>query len=273
MKHLFRPLLLLTLAVILLVTPALAIDNPVDDPANVFSPAFSTDLAAYSRAMEDRAGIPLKVITRHFLGDKNINTFAKESLSALPEAANAVLLVMVIGEDAYAVAIGSETQKVFSPEMAESLLSNHFRTPYLTDRAYEKAVASFVLETGVYLEGRLGKSLNTGDLMTEYVQGSARKIVLPTIQPHNSDDIFGSIFEDAPKSREDARRYDEDARCAEDDSEKGLSLFQIAIIGFVLYKIIGRGNRKNNSNQRKGCGPLGWIFGTWGVSKFFGWRK
>ena len=65
------------------------------------------------------------------------------------------------------------------------------------------------------------------------------------------------------------RYYEEDTRVAK-KADNNLSLWQIALIGFVLYKIFGRDSR---TGKKRGCGPLGWIFGTWGFSKFFGWRK
>lgn len=263
--------LVLFFCVLLTALPALSVDNPVDDLAGVFSTEFVSDLSRYAQLMREKLGIPFSVVTRHFLGGKNIQTYANQTLESLPDSDKAILLVLVIGEESYAIAIGDESHQFLSPEKAEALLNDYFRTPYLSDRAYEKAVASFTLQAGNYLEGRLGIRMNAASSLSPYTKSVADELVLPTIQPHNSENIFGSIFENASKSREDAKRYDEDARYAEEDDEKGLSLFQIALIGFVLYKIFGRG--KKNNKQGKGCGPLGWIFGAWGVSKFFGWRK
>ena len=265
--------LALFLCVLQIGLPVLALDNPVDDLAGVFSTEFVSDLSRYAQLMQEKLGIPFSVITRHFLGGKNIQTYANQTLESLPESGKAILLVLIIGEESYAVAIGEETRPFLSLEKAEAILNDHFRVPYLNDRAYEKAAAAFALKAGSYLEGRKDVRMNAASLLSRYAQGAAGEIILPTIQPNNSEDFFGSIFENVITSREDARRYDKDARDAGDDSEKGLSLFQIALIGFVLYKILGRGNRKNNKNRRNGCGPLGWIFGAWGISKFFGWRR
>ena len=273
MKKFALRFLAIFFCVLLTAFPALSIDNPVDDLAGVFSSEFVSDLSRYAQLMQEELGIPFSVVTRHFLGGKNIQSYANQTLESLPESQEAILLVLVIGEESYAVAIGEESRQLFSPEKAEALLNDHFRASYLNDRAYEKAVASFVMQAGNYLGGRLGVRINAAVPLTRYTKNVADELVLPTIQPDNSENFFGSIFENASKSREDARRYDEDARHAENESEKDLSLFQIALIGFVLYKIFGRGNRKKNKNQRKGCGPLGWIFGAWGISKFFGWRK
>lgn len=272
MKRLPQRLLILVLCVFLFTLPAISLDNPVDDLAGVFSSPFVYDLTSFAKSMETDLGIPLTVLTRHFLGGKNIQAFAEDTLKTLPDAEKAILFVLVIGEENYAVAIGGETRKILDPVKAEALLNDHFRSLYLGERAYEKATAAFLTEAGAYLETRTGRAMKGGNALTKYVREASREIVLPTLAPNTLDDIMGSVFEDANQSVENARRYGEDAREAEEPN-RGLSLFQIALIGFILYRIFGRKNRFNKSNQRKGCGPLGWIFGAWGVSKFFGWRK
>ena len=76
----------------------------------------------------------------------------------------------------------------------------------------------------------------------------------------NLNDILGPISptRDPERARQQAERED-----------RGLSWGSIIVIGLVLSMVFG----KKDTRRGCGCGPLGWIFGVFGLSKFFGWRK
>lgn len=263
-------LLALTLALLLLLMPALAFENPVDDLALAFSPGFVSLVNNLSQQMDSQLDAPLLLVTRHFLGGKSLTEFYRQLLENEPEMDKAILFVLVIGEEKYQVFVGEQAQKVISPEKAEALLNGDFRDAYLKDRAYERAVAGYLIRLAESLSANGQAYLDTSGL-TSYAHISQPVPPLPTLPPENGEGVTDYVFENPDLSREYARRYDEDARVAADE-DKGLSIFQIAIFGFILYKLFGRKNRKNGNNK-KGCGPLGFILGVFGISKLFGWRQ
>lgn len=255
--------------------PGLSESPAVDDLAGVLNPRLVDGVNSYARQMEDLLEVPFRVITRDFLGGKNIKAYAGEVLQAQGDP-RLMLLVMVIGEESYEVALGESARNLLSPEKAEGLLTAVFRKPYLEERDYDRAVAAFLLEAGDYLQSRTGTYLME-DSALEAFAGRATAILPapPTMVPNEAEpleDITGwpdSVLEDAQRSRDSAVQYEEDVLDAEQGGFKGLSLFQIALIGFVLYKIFG----KKRDGRKNGCGPLGWILGTWGVNRIFRSRR
>jgi uncharacterized membrane protein YgcG len=239
----------------------------VEDLAEVLNPELVNQISTLNIQLKEELDIEVKVITRHFLGGKNVQAYANQTLESLNDD-GLVLLVIVVGEERYAAAIGSKARELLSSEKAEALLNEYFREPYLKERAYSRALASFLLETGNYLQARTGKHLLPNNLLQEFAGRTAVSQPSAPVASDESVSWLDSIFEDVKRSVENAVQYDNDAREAVEGQGKGISLFQIVLIGFILYKIFGK-----KRNGRNGCGPLGWIFGTWGLSKFFGWRK
>lgn len=267
MKYAGRLFLLITVLLLsgLLVVSAQVYD--VEDLAEVLHPELVKQISTLNIQLKEELDIQVKVITRHFLGGKNVQAYANQTLESLNDD-GLVLLVIVIGEERYAAAIGSKAIELLSSDKAEALLNEYFREPYLKERAYDRALASFLLETGNFLQARTGKRLLPNNLLQEFAGRTAVSQPPASAAPDDGTSWLDSIFEDVQRSVENAVQYDNNAREAAEGQGKGISLFQIALIGFILFKIFGK-----KRNGRNGCGPLGWIFGTWGLSKFFGWRK
>lgn len=268
-------LLLCALAFALVLLPGLAEGPAVDDLAEVLHPRLVESVNAYALQMEGSMDVSFRVITRDFLGGKNIRAYADEILAAQDDP-RLLLLVMVIGEEGYEVVIGETARNLISPEKAESLLNAHFRGPYLVDRDYSRAVAAFLLETGSYLQSRTGAYLAEDRELQAFAGRTAAAVPpTPAAQPAEEEpdgevtSWLDSVLEDAQRSRDNAVQYEEDVQDAARGGFKGLTLFQIALIGFVLYKIFG----KKRDGRKNGCGPLGWILGTWGVNRIFRSRK
>jgi|LSQX01.2.fsa_nt_gb hypothetical protein len=247
-----------------------AFNKAVDDLAEVLHPDLVKEISDFSGLLKQTYNMPVYIITKDFLGGKDVYAFARDTLanqaaSGRPEV---LVLALIIGEERYAAAMAESQQDALSLDKVEGILNDTFRTPYLKDRDYNRALAAFLLELADTLEARTGRSLPPQNLLRGFAGLTPVSLPSATAKPNPGTSWLDSIFEDSQRAEETATRYEEDAQAARENKGKGISLFQIALIGFILYKIFGK-----KRNGRKGCGPLGWIFGTWGLSRFFGWRK
>lgn len=263
-----RRLFCLLLALLVLALPALAQTLQVEDLAEALPLAFTEDFSNFSRLHEEALGLHFYVVTKHFLGGKQAQAYADQLLSEQLDA-RTILLVLIIGEERYALATGSEAAQLLSGEKAESLLAAHLRSPFLDERDYARAVAAFFLNLSAFLQSQTGIQVATGDLLRTYAGLSSGSPHPATPFPTSGPSWLDAILEDRQIIEDEVWEYDSDVRHANEGHGSRLSLFQIALIGFVLYKIFGR----KNQNGRRGCGPLGWIFGAWGLSRFFGRRR
>lgn len=175
---------------------------------------------------------------------------------------------MVIGEERYALALGSKAATMVDANRAEKLLNDVFREPFLKARDYDRALAAFLVGLAMRLETDNNITLHLDPVLLSMAGMSEEVLAKATAAPAEESSWLDSIFGNAFEMEDHARRYEADVYEAARPERGRLSLFQIALIGFILYKIFGK-KRKG----RGGCGPLSWIFGTWGLAKFFGWRK
>jgi|LSQX01.2.fsa_nt_gb uncharacterized membrane protein YgcG len=229
----------------------------VSDTANVLDASLIEGIADINRQTERELAISYRVITKHFLGGAQAISYARETRESYANPDQIILLVMVIGEERYAVSIGSAAQALISQDAMDSLLASAFRLLFL-NRDYSGALAAFTAQLAGQMQNASGKVIDASMLYA----GAA-------LVPSPSADPLDGFFREPAQSMDHARRYQEETEEAQ-RGDRGLSIWQIALIGFVLFKIFGRNRR---TGQKRGCGPLGWIFGTWGISKFFGWRK
>lgn len=269
MKHAFS-MLALVLAAALFSLPALA-GAPVpavSDQAAVLDTGLAGEINRVSDQAFRDVGVNYRLVTKHFLGGASIQAVADQALAASGQPADTVLLLVAVGEENYAVSIGSQASRLLGREQAESLLASRFKGLF-DRREYDRAAAVAVLALNDSLYTASGLPVPVSKGLRAYAgQPVAQATVAPEATQRPGSSWLDSILPDAETSTQNADRYAKDAEVAYEGSGKGMSLFQIALIGFVLFKIFGR-----RRSGRGGCGPLGWIFGTWGASKFFGWRK
>lgn len=275
MNKRLQSLLLAALLFCLPLFVAMAAEPAVNDTAAVLSQRLMVEADQLDTLLHDHLGMGFVVLTKHFLGGADPQAYAQDMLDTHENHENLALLLMVVGEERYALALGEQVKSVLSSEKANSLLSNHFRKAFLVDRDYDQATAGMLLALSQQMQYAKGSSLPTNSYLLSFVgqkadaQPTPSLPAQPTRVPTGIGSWLDSIFVDPEESESYAQQYQQDAEMAYKGLPKGLSLFQIALIGYVLFRIFGR----TRDGRRKGCGPLGWIFGTWGASKFFGWRK
>ncbi len=263
----FAALLLCAFLLLAGAAPARAMEDAVEDLAYVLSP----DLVSRVRQLDDwlhnSLGLRLHIITRDFLGGTDAQVYVDELL-AFKHGEGSIIFLMVIGEERYALALGSKAATMVDGNRAEKLLNDVFREPFLKARDYDRALAAFLVGLAMRLETDNNITLHLDPVLLSMAGMSEEVLAKATAAPAEESSWLDSIFGNAFEMEDHARRYEADVYEAARPERGRLSLFQIALIGFILYKIFGK-KRKG----RGGCGPLSWIFGTWGLAKFFGWRK
>lgn len=259
---------LLSALLICIVLPlgALSADSgAVQDSAAVLKAETLRDLRELSRRSEAETGIALAVETRHFLGGADVQAYAARLLKGLSDPDNSLLLLMVIGEESYALAAGSGAERWLNAQARETLLSTRFRPAYL-DRDYDRALVGLFLSAAERIAAAKGAEVRTNDL---FGREAPAVTAAPTAAPRPTykvidltgpNSILGESVRPQRTDRPDRGR---------DDEDRGLSIGGIVILGLVLSMVFGRkGDRRGC-----GCGPLGWILGAFGLSKLFGWRR
>ncbi len=237
----------------------------VDDTADVLEAQSIADLQAFSAELLEKAGVELRIVTKHFLGGAQPSVYARELLAAQPDAADLLVLALIIGEDAYASAIGTDAAGILSADTLDTLLATHLRPPFLA-RDYGRALANFALRLAAHIQNATGIRIDVSGLFAAYAPAAtATPAPQATVRPMQDWlDELEDIFRVPSESAGRAERYDEQTRPSEEpDGGFSLGFIPIVVIGYLLYSIFGR------KKGRGGCGPLGWILGTWGASRIF----
>lgn len=243
---------------------ALATENEgVDDAAGVLSAATAKDLASLNETLETNTGLRIALVTKHFLGGKNKNTYAREMLNRLSKGNETILLIMIIGEEDYCIASGQEAQKIISKEMADTLLAKYFRAPYL-QRNYDEAVGNLMIKLTEQVSVKLNKTIKIKDRF-RFSSGLAVPENEPTKQISKQTNNLNSFF-----SSSDQSQYKGEEKDDEEESNLLNVLIFFAVFYFIFYK-------KKNSRMNPGCGcgcsPFHSLFALFGLSKLFGMRK
>jgi len=239
----------------------------VRDSAGVLGAATLKDARALVSLVEESTDITLAVETRHFLGGAEVSAYAQRLLEETSDPSNTMLLLMVIGEEDYALAAGSGAAKLLNPAARETLLSTQFRSPFLA-RDYDRALSAFLSRTADQLAAATGKSIDQEGLFGQVKAPTPAPTSAPqSTGPYKRVSIFdfNSILGEQLKPTSIPQTQPENQR-----EDKGLSLGSIVLIGIVLSMFFGK---KNSGRGGCGCGPLGWIAGVFGASKIFGWRR
>jgi len=259
---------LLAVFILLVSFSAMAQDMPtVRDSAAVLGAATLKDARTLGNLLKQSTGITLAVETRHFLGGAEVSAYAQRLLDEADDPAKTLLLLIVIGEESYALAAGSEAGKLLNAAARETLLSTQFRSPFLA-RDYDHAVSAFLSRTADQLAVAMGRSLDQEGLFGQVKASTPAPTAAPqSTGPYKRISIFdlNSILGEQLKPTDVPQK-----QAQNDNDDKGLSIGSIVLIGMVLSMIFGK---KSRARGGCGCGPLGWIAGVFGASKIFGWRR
>lgn len=162
------------------------------DLAAVLGDDVIQDLEELSSRLEKAADGHIYVLTRHFLGGVDAQRYADKVFEVWGLNGNDALLLMVIGEESYALALGASAKTAVSAETRTALLASSFRTPFL-DREYDKAVSGLSLSLAQSLAKAKGETLDVSGLFGQ-ASASAASAAKATPKPQSSSEFWNSMF-------------------------------------------------------------------------------
>lgn len=229
-------LLLLALALCLFFLPAgaenryPACQGAVTDLAGVLSPDTAGDAAALSQRLDAAAGGKIYLVTRHFLGGTDAREYAKELFACWELGEMDALLLMVIGEEDYALVLGERAGALLPREMQMTLLSASFRTAFLS-RDYDGAAGEMLLALSGQMARAAGEKLDTAGLF-------GQTALQATPQPAAWKDIWSGMFAQVEEEEETAWAQQQT------QEETKINWRTIIIWGLVIYFLFFRKKKR-----------------------------
>lgn len=251
---------LIALALVFALLPAQAVTYPtqrgaVNDDAAVLSDRTAADIDALNTRVDGK----FIVVTRHFLGGADAQEYCDGLFSAWGLGEEDVLLLLVIGEERYAVTLGTVAQLAISTEQLNSLLSSRLRQPFLQERNYDAAVGGFLLAAAAQIARFNGSSLNTAGLFgTAASSGASANTATQSsnasLFSNWSGNWWNGFFSD--DDWEDTTDWDFSTASQQNDFEErsGFSFGKLIVIAVILWLIVRNRRRKGKS----GLGAAGW---------------
>ncbi len=160
-------------------------DRSAADLAGVLGEKTLEDLETLNDRLESAGGGRIYVLTRHFLGGADAQQYADQVFKVWNLEKDDALLLMVIGEEEFALSLGANSKNALSAESRNTLLGA-FRNAYKA-RQYDEALANLTVSLGQTLAKAKGNTLSdTGLFGITAIQS--------TPQPQTVDDAWYGMF-------------------------------------------------------------------------------
>ena len=210
----------------------------VADLAAVLGESMIEEMETLSDRLNSVTGGKIYVLTRHFLGGVNAGNYANKVFDVWGLGSNDALLLMVIGEETYALALGSDAEKAMPNDTQISLLANHFRTPFLA-RQYDKALSGLAVNLSQSLSKAKNQSLDVTGLF-------GQDAIQSTPQPQSSSDWwYGMFAQDDYTARENNdNKFWKDWQNQWNYEETRINWRSVIIWGLVIYFLFFRRKRR-----------------------------
>ena len=218
-------------------------DGTASDLAGVLGEQTIKDLETLNQRLEDAAGGRIFVLTRHFLGGADAQQYADQVFQVWALDRNDALLLLVIGEENFALTLGAGIKNSMPAETRNTLLGA-FRNTY-RNRQYDEALGNLAVSLGQTIAKANGNTLNVAGLF-----GAAA--IQSTPQPKTVDDYWYGMF----------ARDDYDARESSDETywtdwqnqvryeASSVNWRSVIIWGLVIYFLFFR--RRRRRERRRG---------------------
>lgn len=221
----------------------------VSDLAGVLNEQTIRDMETLNERLKEATGGGIYVLTRHFLGGMEAQRYADNVFGVWDLKENDALLLLVIGEESYALTLGSSAKAAVSAETKTALLGSHFRAPYL-NRQYEAAVAELCQN----LSQALAKAKNgTVDLSGLFGQSQPAAAASPaaTPKPQSSSEFWNSMFarDDYDATENDNEQIWTNWKNQWNQEEKTINWRSVIIWALVIYFLFFR-KKKQRPHRR-----------------------
>lgn len=240
---------------LLLLTPvSFAVTYPVqrgnvNDDADVLSDVTVKDIETMNDRFIDARFI---VVTRHFLGGADVQDYCDNLYKAWNLGENDLLLLLVIGEERYAVAAGVGVTSALPSDGINTLLSSKLRTAFIQDRDYDGAVGSFILGAATQIARTNGTSLNTAGLFgTEtQAQNSGSSSGSTVFTTNLTGNWWNSFFSNGQVEEYEYTQPTSYTLYETDGGSSGFSFGKVILIAVVvMFFIRTRAKRLNRVTQ------------------------
>ena len=214
-------------------------EGAVLDLAGVLGEKTIQDLEALNEKTQSAANGRLYVLTRHFLGGQAVQKYAEKVFEVWNLEKGDALLLMVIGEESFALALGADAKKALPTETSNTLLGA-FRNTFKA-RQYDSALADLSVDLGKILAKAAGKNLDTAGLFGETA-------IQSTPQPQTVDDYWYGMFarEDYDARENDDNTFWTDWQNKWHYEETRINWRSVIIWGLVIYFLFFRRKRRRN---------------------------
>ena len=210
----------------------------VADLAGVLGEQTIRDMETLSGRLEEKTGGHLFVLTRHFLGGQEVSHYAQRVFEVWGLNENDALLLMVIGEESYDLALGSLAKATLHSESKTSLLAGHFRSAFQS-RQYDEALADLAVNLGQTLAKAQGETLGTAGLF-------GQSAIQSTPQPQKPSDWWYGMFArddyDAQESADES--YWQDWQNEWEYESTSINWRSVIIWGLVIYFLFFRRKKR-----------------------------
>ena len=209
--------------------------GPVTDLANVLGEDTIRDLRELATRMQEEVDGSLYIVTRHFLGGADALSYANGLFEAWGLGGQDALLLLVIGEENWALALG-EGIRVLLPDETRIALLAQLR-PAFEARDYDAAAAAFSLAYTRQLEKIFDTRIDSAGLLGQQALQS-------TPAPHSFSQLWMNVFGDGWEDESPAVPY---------EREEGVSWRTLIIWALVIYFLFFR--KKKRIKVRFGSDP------------------
>ena len=208
------------------------------DLAGVLGEKTLEDLEALNDRLDSSAGGRIYVLTRHFLGGADAQQYADQVFQVWSLEEGDALLLMVIGEEEFALSLGADSKNALSTESRNTLLGA-FRNAFKA-RQYDEALANLTVSLGQAMAKAKGNTLSDTGLF-----GSAA--IQSTPQPQTVDDSWYGMFarDDYDAWENSDEVFWEDWQNTWRSEETRTNWRSVIIWALVIYFLFFRRQRRN----------------------------
>ena len=213
----------------------------VTDLAGVLTQETEQDLISLSALLEKETQGKLFVVTRHFLGGKDASLYAQGLFDHWQLKENDGLLLMVVGEERFALALGENAKKAL-PDESRTALLGAFRTAYL-GREYDRATAELASSLASSLSQAQGKSLSLAGL---FGQEAPSFTPAPKSWEQVRQEVSGLWLDMFGEVTDEVKEWEE----KQNQEEVKSNWKTVLIWGLVIYFLFFRKKKRKKKRRR-----------------------